>query len=97
MTIQRNYRHHATDRGSERYGLELTRQEYTTLSAQISFHELTRAEEIVKLCNAGDGRERWAVWFKGEWIPVVFDPEVARIVTILPRNELRNHSWKLPW
>src|SRR4051812_36586897 len=97
MTTGCYHRHHTTSRGSERYGFELTQGEYAALSAQIAFHELTKDEMLVKLCIAGGGRERWAAWFKGEWLPLVFDPAAARIVTLLPKNELRKYRKQLPW
>jgi hypothetical protein len=98
MTTVRRYLTHTTDRGTERYGLELSSGEYAALSAQIAFHDLTGEESVVRLCHpAANGRERWAVWFKGEWLLVVFEPSTAKIVTIMPKSVLRKYQWKLPW
>lgn len=88
---------HSARRGAERYGFELDNKEYAALSVQIAFHELTGEDGYVRLSNAGGGREKWAVWFKGEWIPVVFDTLEGRIVTLLPGHELRRFRYKLPW
>jgi hypothetical protein len=97
MTTETRYRHHSVNRGNERYGLELTRAEYDALSVQIAFHAMTEDMNFVRLSPAGGNRERWAVWFKGEWLPLIFDPVVARVVTVLPKNELRKYQRKLPW
>lgn len=91
------YQKHSMARGAERFGLDIAVREYKALSAAIAFHELTASPEHVFLCKAAEGREKWAVWHKGEWIPLVFDPEQARIVTLLPPRELRYFRSKLPW
>lgn len=88
---------HSTQRAADRYGLEIDAAEYTALSLKIAFQELISTADCVRLSDAHEGREKWAIWYKGEWIPLVFDPEQGRIVTILPKRELRPFSWKLPW
>ncbi len=91
------YQRHSALRGAERYGLEIDAKEYAALSAKIGFHGATQAADCVKLCPAEAGRVKWAIWYKAEWIPVVFDPAQGRIVTILPPRELRKFRHKLPW
>ena len=77
MALNDGYQEHSLTRRSERYGLDLAFVSTRPLSAAIGFHELTASPELVFLCPAGGGREEWAVWYKGEWIPLVFDPAGA--------------------
>jgi len=97
MTQIDGYLKHSTLRGAERYGLEINIQEYASLSARIGLHGTTHDPKCVRLCHAAGGREKWAIWYKGEWIPLVFDPVQRRIVTLLPKRELRPFLAGLPW
>ena len=94
MTQIDGYLKHSTLRGAERYGLEIDIQEYAVLSARIGSPSDPKS---VRLCEAAGGREKWAIWYKGEWIPLVFDPIQRRIVTLLPKRELRPFLADLPW
>ena len=84
---------HSIRRAAERYGLQMTEAEYETLCRQVA----EGREGCVRLDRVSMGREKWAIWLKGEWVPVVFDPGEGRIVTVLPRPELRPFAGKLPW
>jgi hypothetical protein len=97
MILIDGYLVHCMLRAAERYGLEIDMNEYTALSAKIAAHEKAGQSDCVRLCHAARGREKWALWYKGEWIPLVFDPAQARIVTFLPKLELRPFLKRLPW
>lgn len=97
MGLNDGYQRHSMQRGAERYGLEISISDYKAISAAIGFHELTNAQECVQLSQVSVGRQKWAVWYKGEWMALIFDPEQARIVTVLPPSELRRFRKMLPW
>jgi hypothetical protein len=97
MTKVDGYLIHSRLRGAQRYGLEIDQNEYESLSVKIGFHEQTQSQECVLLSKVSAGREKWAIWYKGEWIPLIFDPVQARIVTLLPRHDLRPFKQLLPW
>lgn len=97
MTKFDGYLLHSLQRAADRYGLDIYPHEYVALSRKIAFHEASGSEDCVRLAAAKGGREKWATWFKGEWIPVIFDPSQGRIVTLLPKHELRPFAKRLPW
>ena len=86
---------HACRRASERYGFELTREDYEKLR-----HRLIRQFEdqtgIVFLSKDNRG-SRFAVWHGCEWLPLVYNRRNKTIVTFLPKEALREHKEKLPW
>ena len=84
---------HTIRRATDRYGLQLNEAEYAALSLRVA----VRDDGCVLLSGVYLGRERWAIWYKGEWIAVIFDPAQGRIVTVLPKDVLRRFAGKLPW
>lgn len=90
-------RFHARKRASERFGLDLTWAEYNGLCLKLGKQYQQPTDDCVLLNQQSHRLWRWAIWFKGEWMPVVFDNELRNIVTFLPASYLRQHRNKLPW
>jgi hypothetical protein len=88
---------HTVRQAVARYNLTIDDAEYVSICRKIAFQEASETEGCVRLSHASGGREKWAIWYKGEWLPLIFDPKQARIVTILPKCELRRFKGQLPW
>lgn len=88
---------HAYHRAAERYGYAITEVEHGRLCAKLSFQPSDPTADCVLLYTHHDGREAWAVWHKGEWMAVVYEPTAGILVTFLPREAIRKHRDKLPW
>lgn len=88
---------HAHLRAFERYGIHLDRSEYAQLCCKLGFHDITGRDDCVRLRGQEDGRVAYAVWLKGEWVLVVFAPDTAQVVTVLPKANLKQWRWRLPW
>ncbi|WP_088255583.1 hypothetical protein [Fimbriiglobus ruber] len=86
---------HACRRAAERYGFDLTPDDYQKLRERLvaQFRDQTG---IVFLGGDKDG-SRFAVWHGAEWIPLVYSKKHKTIVTFLPKQVLRDNKEKLPW
>lgn len=86
---------HACRRASERYGFELTPEDYEKLRQRLigQFKDQTG---IVFLEKKGKSSQ-FAVWHGCEWLPIVYDKRHKTIVTFLPKHVLLRHKHKLPW
>jgi hypothetical protein len=86
---------HACRRASERYGFELTPEDYEKLRQRLigQFKEQTGIVFLEK----DRGASKFAIWHGCEWLPVVYSKKNKTIVTFLPRKVLQAHKHKLPW
>jgi hypothetical protein len=82
---------HAIRRFAERCGLELTPSEYRRLCKMISHEDPVHARF---LCRSSNRVKHWAVQFKGNWIPVIYDSKRKQIVTALPPDALRKSRYR---
>jgi len=90
MTL--NYSHAAV-RAAERHGLSVTTADLRSAFLDIVDTMAGVRRAAVLLLRADDGTERWLVRLAGQAVRVVYIPESARIVTVLPdRNELEPRS-----
>lgn len=90
-------RMHARKRAAERYGIDLDSSEYHWLCHKLADQEEKPSPDCVRLWRQTDRLTHWAIWYLGEWIPIVFDSELRTIVTFLPSSHIRPHRNKLPW
>ena len=88
---------HARRRADERFGLELTDADAAALCIRLASRACQPQDGVVLLHREDSGRLHYAAWHRGEWLPVVFDPERCKLVTVLPAHALRRHKGKLPW
>ena len=93
MILIDGYLVHSTRRAWDRYGLRLNEAAYAALSLRLT----EKGDGCVLLSNVCLGRQKWAIWYKGEWMAVIFDPAQGRIVTVLPKDMLRRFADLLPW
>lgn len=88
---------HACKRAQERYGLQLD----ATVLAKFRDRILDESEKLIQDCillhKSRSNNLHYAMWYCGEWIPIVFDPTMNAVVTVLPTYYLRRHRRKLPW
>jgi hypothetical protein len=87
---------HACRRASERYGFEMTQEDYEKLRRRM-IEQFRDQTGIVFLSKQTKGRSRFAVWHGCEWIPLVYDKKLKNIVTFLPKRCLLAHKDKLAW
>lgn len=86
---------HVKQRAAERYGLELSLKEIDALSTRIAFREASGDGGCIPLGKSYD-KYRWAIWYKGEWVFLITGRN-TRVVTILPKHELKPYKHLLPW
>ena len=89
--------HHARRRAGERYGYDLTERDERRLCAKLASQVKEPTPDCVRLQIQSDGRERWLVWHKAEWMALIFAPETGAIVTFLPPVVVRDNRSRLPW
>lgn len=89
---------HARRRAEERYGFQMDKLALASLRSRI-IAVLCGMEDpgCVLLDRTNEQLTRWALWHGGEWVPLVYDEEMACVVTFLPSGMLRKHKRKLPW
>lgn len=73
---------HSLERAKQRYELSLTVTDLTDIARQI------KNKKSVRLYHQSRHREHHAIKFRGQWLPIVYNPQQGVVVTILPKNEL---------
>ena len=82
-------------RARERYGVEADRLMLADIRRRIEAQTWLPDEGCVQLSKGSPAR--WALWYKGEWVAVVYDETMGAVVTFLPPEHLRRYRQKLPW
>lgn len=88
---------HAGHRAAERYGYDLTDGDERRLCVRLAFQDVEPTPDCVRVSVQPDGRERWIVWHRCEWMAVIYEPTDGLIVTFLPPTVVRDNKHKLPW
>ena len=88
------YTLHARDRAAERHGLELSYAEFDQVVIDITDSVLGVARRATLLAALPDGCERWLMRVRERAVRIVWNPELARIVTVLSDQGKALDHWK---
>ncbi len=79
---------HAQRRALLRYDLQITWDELVSLGRLIQKHHEGRVDEseraAVFVKKQSERVSHWYVWYKGQWLPTVYDCQRRLVVTVLP-------------
>lgn len=92
---------HAGERASERFGIVLRGRDDEEIRRLIKELRASGAQKTMTAVRlqkeqASGNRSAFAVRFKGEWIPLVYDHRLDVIITVLPDYVLRNNGFVPP-
>lgn len=85
---------HAIERAKIRYSLNIDRKDLGSVSLAIIDAAAGEGDATARLVEKGQsGREIWHVRLGYHFLVVVYSPETARVVTVLPRREDLEIKW----
>lgn len=77
--------YHAVDRIRERHGIEVSQTDMAeVVLCIINTIDDSERSALLTSRNPDNGRETWLVSLRGRQFRVVYDPQMACIVTVLP-------------
>jgi len=91
----KNQRRHAITRARQRYGFDLTAEDYDAIRCRLMLLCKQPDPGVVFLWRQSKRVSHFAIWHGAEWIPVVYDRHRKTIVTFLPLHALKRHKEKL--
>lgn len=80
---------HAIDRAAERYGVTATEDDFAVLVCDLLDTLTGVRASAVRLRRLPSGLEHWLARLCGVAVIVVYAPDLARVLTVLPESALR--------
>ena len=92
---RKNQRRHAQVRAEQRFGLGMSQVQYEALCLRIKNGYVKDDKGIVVLEKQSIRVVIMAIFYKNEWLPIVWDKNRKAISTFLPREALNPYLKKL--
>lgn len=90
-----NIQQHAMNRMTERYKIVFTPGDYQCFCDLIhNYLQNNGSDQAKPLYYAREWYSHWAVFYRGQWIPVVFDHLHDKIVTVLTPDAFRQKRYR---